>query len=111
MAIILMSTIAAPMIREKDDIRPFAEAIDEKLNGQRLLAFDLDDYAPLLAVLFYLEGPFDYVPDATAAPKESAVYLVRGKDKAKFAKKFHIMEEMVPPLLEKDAIVVRAVRK
>ena len=111
MAIILMSTIAAPMIREKDDIRPFAEAIDEKLNGQRLLAFDLDDYAPLLAVLFYLEGPFDYVPDATAAPKESAVYLVRGKDKAKFAKKFHIMEEMVPPLLEKDAIVVRAMRK
>ena len=111
MGMIVMSAIGGPMIREKDELRPFAQEIDDKLNGQRILAFDTDDYAPLLAVLFYLDGPFEYVPDAESAPKEPAVYLVRGRDRAKFAKKFHMLEEVVPPLLGKDAFVVKAIRK
>ena len=113
MGILLMATVAMPAMRKEDNIRTFAERIDDHLAGKPLLAYSLDDYAPLLAVLFYMEGSYRYIPDPAAAPAEAAYYLVRGKDYAKFGKKFAVAEEAVVGLEkgEERAVVVRAMRK
>ena len=116
LGMIIMATIAVPVMRQHEDIRPFAEQIEERRNGQQILAYELDDYAPLLAVLFYLDSKaFKYVPTAASAPREPALYLVRGKDRAKFAKKFAPAGEPIALRdeggSEPDSIVVKAVRK
>ncbi len=114
LAMVLMATVAAPVMKRYESIRPFAEQIDARLNGERLYAFDLDDYAPLLGVLFYMEGPIGYAPDAASAPATPVHYLVRGKDRAKFAKKFAAAGEPVAMREEKgepDSIVIRAAPK
>ena len=114
MAMINMAAVAMPVIKRSDNIRPFAEQIDARLGGERLIAYNLDDYAPLLGVLFYLdETPISYAPETSDAPKEPAFYLVRGKDRAKFAKSFNALAEPVATRTEKgepDSVVVRAVR-
>jgi 4-amino-4-deoxy-L-arabinose transferase-like glycosyltransferase len=115
MAMVLLASVVAPVVRGHDDIRPFAEEIDDRLNGQRLYAFNLDDYAPLLGVLFYLKTtPIAYVPDVSSAPKEAVYYLVRGKDREKFAKKFFAIDKAVVIRREQgenDSVVVRAIPK
>jgi 4-amino-4-deoxy-L-arabinose transferase-like glycosyltransferase len=115
MAMIVMATVAMPVIQTHDNIRIFANQIDDRLDGAPLYAFNMDDYAPLLGTLFYLDGPVRYVPEADDAPAEPAYYLVRGKDRAKFAKKFS--PTRLEPVVERaekgepNSIVVHAVRK
>jgi 4-amino-4-deoxy-L-arabinose transferase-like glycosyltransferase len=89
MAMVVVAAIANPVIRERDDIRPVAKEIDVLLGGQRLYAYRTEDFAPMLALIFYLEEtPVSYVQDAASAPSEPVHYLVRGKDRAKFLDKF-----------------------
>jgi hypothetical protein len=116
MAMTLYATCAVPWMRLKEDLRPFAQRIDAAMPpGQSLIAYSVGDYAPLLAVLFYLEAPHQYASNERAAPMGEAYYLVRGKDRGKFEKKFRILEEPVAPMEGKEgeeaSFVARAERK
>ena len=116
MAISLYATTAVPWMSLNEDIRPFAQRIDDRMPANsRLVAYGLDDFAPLLGTLFYLQTPFIYASDAEHAPEGEELYLLRGKDRAKFEKRFNIFGE---PLAVWDAkedkqssVVVRAQRK
>ncbi len=115
MAMLLYATTIVPFMRLRENIRPFAQAIDDKMPpGERLHAYSLGDFAPLLGTLFYLQTPFLYIADPDSAPIGAQHYLVRGKDRAKFEKRFQVVgtlaewsgkEEKVP------AAVVRAVKR
>jgi 4-amino-4-deoxy-L-arabinose transferase-like glycosyltransferase len=116
MGMILYATCAVPWIRQHEDIRPFAERIDDAVpEGQALVAYGLDDFAPLLATLFYIEKtPIIYAPEAKAAPQGEHFFLVRGKDRKKFEGRFQVMGS---PLAEwkgsgekEPAVLVRAAR-
>jgi hypothetical protein len=116
MAMTLYASTAVPWMNLSDDIRPFAQRIDDKMpEHSRLVAYGLDDFAPLLGTLFYLQTPFIYAADAEHAPEGEEFYLVRGKDRAKFEKRFTVTGA---PLAIWDAkeekqpsVVVRAERK
>jgi 4-amino-4-deoxy-L-arabinose transferase-like glycosyltransferase len=117
MAILLYATCAVPWMRLKEDIRPFARRIDAALPTDiPLVAYGLDDYAPLLGTLFYLkETPFTYAPDADAAPDGDHFYLVRGRDMKKFRNRFVVFGAPVaswqPDGEKEPSVVVRAQRQ
>jgi 4-amino-4-deoxy-L-arabinose transferase-like glycosyltransferase len=111
MAMLLYATAAVPWMHLKEDIRPFAQRIDKAApDGVTLFAYSLEDYAPLLATLFYLqETPIAYAPDPDHAPQGRQLYLVRGKDDRKFRNRFRIEGEPIASWLpegEKAASVV-----
>ena len=116
MAMALYATTAVPWMSLNEDIRPFAQRIDDRMPAHsRLVAYGLDDFAPLLGTLFYLQTPFIYAVDAEHAPDAEEFYLVRGKDRTKFEKRFTVIGA---PLAVWDAkedkqqsVVVRAERK
>ncbi len=115
MAMVLFATCAAPWMRLKEDIRPFAESMDAAMpEGGTIVAYSIDDYAPLLASLFYLKTPFIYAPDVKSAPAGEAIYLVRGKDWEKFSRKFRLIGEPLVARVTQDekepSVLVRAVR-
>jgi len=89
---LLYATAAVPWIWLNEEIRPFARRIEEIVpRDATLVAYGLDDYAPLLATLFYLgETKYVYAPEAGAAPPGEHYYLVRGKDQRKFNNRFAI---------------------
>jgi hypothetical protein len=97
MAMVLYATAAMPWMRLKEEIRPFARRIDHAVPaGTTLYAYSLEDYAPLLATLFYLRAlPVAYAPDADHAPDGRQLYLVRGKDDRKFRNRFRVEGEPV----------------
>lgn len=104
MSMIVVAAVADPVIRERDDIRPVAREIDEQLAGQRLYAYNTEDFAPMLALIFYLrDTPVSYVQDAASAPAEPSHYLVRGKDWGKFLKKFDPLGKRLVEREEKGA--------
>ena len=104
-------------MRLEDDIRPFAQRIDAALpKDTPLIAYGLDDYAPLLATLFYLKDtPFSYTPDADGAPEGDHFYLVRGRDMKKFRNRFVVFDAPVaswqPDGEKEPSVVVRAQRQ
>ena len=116
MAMALYATTAVPWMSLSEDIRPFAQRIDDRMPAHsRLVAYGLDDFAPLLGTLFYLQTQFIYAVDAEHAPDAEEFYLVRGKDRTKFEKRFTVIGA---PLAVWDAkedkqqsVVVRAERK
>ena len=116
MTMLLYATTAVPWMSLKEDIRPFAQRIDDRMPANsRLVAYGLDDFAPLLGTLFYLQKPFIYAADAEHAPEGEEYYLVRGKDRAKFERRFAVIGT---PLAVWDAkedkeqsVVVRAERR
>jgi hypothetical protein len=97
MVMLLYAIAAVPWIRLKDGIRPFAQRIDAAApDGATLFAYSLEDYAPLLATLFYLrKTPVAYAPDPDSAPDGRQLYLVRGKDDRKFRNRFRIEGEPI----------------
>lgn len=116
MAILLYATTAVPWMNLSDDIRPFAQRIDDKMpERSRLVAYGLDDYAPLLGTLFYLKTPFIYAADAEHAPEGEEFYLIRGKDRAKFEKRFAVIGSPLAAWDTKEdklpSVVVRAERR
>lgn len=92
MVMVLYGTAAVPWMRLREGIRPFAKRIDAAVpEGAKFVAYSLEDYAPLLGTLFYLEKtPITYASDADHAPEGRALYLVRGKDDRKFRARFHV---------------------
>jgi 4-amino-4-deoxy-L-arabinose transferase-like glycosyltransferase len=113
LVMLLFSIMAVPWMRLKEDIRPFAQRIDAAMPpGETLVAYGLDDFAPLLATLFYLRTPFAYAPNADASPEGEHTYLIRGKDLAKFEDKFRMIGEPIAIWDAKEdkkpTIVVRA---
>lgn len=116
MTMLLYATTAVPWMSLNEDIRPFAQRIDDRMPvNSRLVAYSLDDYAPLLGTLFYLQTPFIYAPDADHAPEGEEFYLVRGKHRARFEKRFTVTGEPLAVWDAKDdwqpSVVVRAERK
>jgi 4-amino-4-deoxy-L-arabinose transferase-like glycosyltransferase len=115
MAMLLYAVSAVPWMRLKEDIRPFAEHVDARLpQGATLHAYELDDYAPLLATLFYMKSPVAYVTEPKKAPVGEQFYLVRGRNRGKFEKHFTVEEPLVE--MEKDdgkqpSALLRATRK
>lgn len=97
MVMLLYATAAVPWIRLKEEIRPFARQIDAIApKDTPLVAYGLDDYAPLLATLFYLQvPPIAYASEADQAPEGRHLYLVRGKDDKKFRNRFQVEGEPV----------------
>ena len=111
MAMLLYAAAAVPWMHLNEGNRPFAERIDKAApDGVTLYAYSLEDYAPLLATLFYLkETPVAYAPDPDHAPSGRQLYLVRGKDDRKFRNRFRIDGEPIAswqPEGEKSASVV-----
>jgi hypothetical protein len=97
MAMLIYATAVVPWMHLREDIRPFAQRIDQATpDGVTLYAYSLEDYAPLLATLFYLkETPIAYAPDPDHAPNGRQLYLVRGKDDRKFRNRFKIEGEPI----------------
>ena len=116
MAMLLYATTAVPWMSLSENIRPFAHRIDDRMpEGSRLVAYEVGEYAPLLATLFYLQTPFTYATDADHAPEDEQFYLVRGRNRVNFEKQFTISGV---PLVVWDAkedrqpsAVIRAARK
>ena len=92
MAMLLYAIAAVPWMRLNEGIRPFAKRIDAAApDGVPLIAYSLEDYAPLLATLFYLrDTTVAYAPTPDDAPRGRHLYLVRGKDDRKFRNRFRI---------------------
>lgn len=116
MTMLLYTTIAVPWMSLNENIRPFAQCIDDRMPANsRLVAYSLDDFAPLLGVLFHLKTPFIYVVDSEHAPDGEEFYLMRGKERAKFETSFTISGEPLVVWYAKEgkfpSVVVRAVRK
>ena len=116
MVMLLYATTAVPWMSLNEDIRPFAQRMDDRLPANsRIVAYSVDDFAPLLGTLFYLKTPFIYAADAEHAPEGEEFYLMRGKHRAAFEKKFTVSGG---PLVVCDvneekqpSVVVRAKRK
>jgi 4-amino-4-deoxy-L-arabinose transferase-like glycosyltransferase len=113
MGMLLVATCAGPWMRLQDDLRPFAAEIDKTLPpNTRLVAYSMDDFAPLLAAIFYLKSPVDYAPEPDLAPAGDRYYLIRGKDWDKFQKRFTILGDPIaqwPGKGEKrPAVVIKA---
>ncbi len=116
MAMCLFAICAVPWMRLHDELRPFAQRIDDAVPaGEKVVAYSVGDFAPLLATLFYMETGADYVSNDKAAPDGQRYYLLRGKQRDKFEKKFRVIGEPVTQMEgkegEKPAVLLRAERK
>ena len=114
MGLTLYAVCAVPWIRLHEELRPFAQRIDASVpSGGPLLAYSVGDYPPLLAVLFHVRTPYAYAVTDKDAPAGTAYYLMRGRDREKFARKFEtlaLVASMEGRDGEKPAVVLQARR-
>lgn len=116
MAMCLFAIVAVPWMRLHEELRPFAQRIDEVVpEGKKVVAYSVGDFAPLLATIFYMQTETVYASSDKAAPDGEQYYLLRGKQREKFEKKFRVVgapvAEMEGKEGEKPAVVVRAERR
>lgn len=119
MAMTLYAICVLPFVRKEDNLRKFAQQIDEFVPADKpLIAYSVGDYSALLGVLFYLEHPFTYAPEDKAAPYGERYYVLRGKDREKFENKFRLVGEPLAVMEAREderkdgpSILVKAERK
>jgi len=101
-----------PILRTKENIRPFSAELDAALpKGGQVVAYGVDDYPPLLATLFYLKHPFVFAPTTDDIPRDARYFLLREKDRKKLSSKWEIKNALLASEKEMSSVLLEAGRR